>query len=100
MLKVLTFESTYAAYDAIQVASADEIAMGDVILIPSERVVGVADTWPVAVTLAYGSLHVVMPGKWESIVSCFPAGTVSAAISLALSLGFPVPTEAEKWGND
>jgi hypothetical protein len=35
----------------------DEIQKGDVLLIPTEHVVGIADTWPWAITEAHGDLH-------------------------------------------
>lgn len=53
--KVHTFSSTGRAYDACQ---GDEIKNGDILLIPSEKVVGLAWTWPVAVTVEYGALHI------------------------------------------
>lgn len=54
------FESTGEAYDATQ--TEDAIKDGDLLLIPSERVVGIADTWPVAVTVEFGKLHTIVDG--------------------------------------
>lgn len=54
------FESTGEAYDACQTEEA--IKTGDILLIPSERVVGIADTWPVAVTVEHGHLHFPVDG--------------------------------------
>lgn len=51
------FDTTADAYDACQ---CDEyITMGDILLIASERVVGIAATWPMAVTPNAGALHTI-----------------------------------------
>lgn len=55
---VHTFDSTRDAYEACQNGGA---LPGDVLVIPSERVIGIADTWPVAATNAAGVLHQVAP---------------------------------------
>lgn len=49
------FASTGEAYDATQCD--DEIRNGDVLVIVPEGVVGIADTWPFAVTKNFGELH-------------------------------------------
>lgn len=49
------FDSTGEAYDATQCC--EEIKDGDMLVIHSERVVGLAQTWPLAVTPAHGALH-------------------------------------------
>lgn len=49
------FDSTEEAYDACQCD--DTIQKGDLLLIESEGVVGIADTWPMAVTAKRGELH-------------------------------------------
>lgn len=54
------FHTSGEAYDACQCR--DDIENGDVLVIVSERVVGVADTWPVAVTLEAGKLHTPAEG--------------------------------------
>lgn len=53
------FPSTAQAYDACQCD--DSIKKGDLLVIESEKVVGIADTWPVAVTDERGSLHQFCP---------------------------------------
>ena len=58
--RVHHFASTHEAYDACQ--TDDSIATGDTLVIESERVVGVADTWPFAVTAECGDLHIMAPG--------------------------------------
>lgn len=83
------FETTGEAYDATQCR--DDVASGDVLVVESEFVVGVADTWPVAVTLACGHLH--SPSAGFSLAECLAgraaAGGIEAALALAASLGYP-----------
>ncbi|TPL42589.1 hypothetical protein [Mesorhizobium sp. B2-4-5] len=63
-IKVHFFDSTGEAYDATQ---CDEtIQNGDVLIIPDEKVVGLADTWPVAVTKQAGHLHSLADGNFET----------------------------------
>lgn len=54
------FSRTGFAYDACQCD--EQIQDGDILLIPNEGVVGVADTWPVAVTEERGCLHALKDG--------------------------------------
>ena len=56
------FSNSNEAYDACQVGETDadiEVNVGDILIIPSEMVVGVCDTWPIAVTPVHGALHKV-----------------------------------------
>jgi len=55
--KCFVFDSTEEAYGACQ--TRDDIKNGDMLVIPSEQVVGLAGTWPVAVTDEHGELHFV-----------------------------------------
>jgi len=52
------FNSTGEAYDETQCN--DDIKFGDVLVIRREKVVGVADAWPIAVTKKAGNLHTLM----------------------------------------
>ena len=54
------FGSTGEAYNACQCR--DDIATGDLLIIPSERVVGIADAWPIAITAESGELHTPAEG--------------------------------------
>lgn len=56
---VHTFSSTGQAYNDTQ--TNENIKTGDILHIPSEGVVGMADTWPVAVTKNSGQLHAYGP---------------------------------------
>jgi hypothetical protein len=55
------FDSTGEAYDACQCD--EKISTGDALVIESEQIVGLAYTWPVAITEAYGVLHTVLSGN-------------------------------------
>ena len=63
-LYIWTFDSTGEAYDACQ--SSDAILKGDILLIAGERVIGIADTWPVAITKRSGKLHHAIEGECGS----------------------------------
>jgi hypothetical protein len=54
-IKVHSFNSSESAYNCCQCD--ESIEDGDVLYVESEGVVGVAYTWPFAVTSASGSLH-------------------------------------------
>ena len=75
------FDSTGEAYDACQTGEAEK---GDLLWIPSEGVVGVADTWPFAVTCQYGKLHVTDDSPEAA---AYLPDAVAAAVKLAQALG-------------
>ena len=54
-MKTHYFDSTKEAYDCTQCDEA--VQRGDILVIQSEKVVGVSDTWPIAVTKIAGELH-------------------------------------------
>lgn len=55
-IRIHHFDDTSEAYDCSQYR--DDIEMGDVLVVESEKVVGfLLAAWPVAVTVEYGSLH-------------------------------------------
>lgn len=62
-MKMHKFPTTSDAYDDTQCGvtyedgSQIEVKNGDLLLIDAEKVVGVTDTWPFAVTVAHGQLH-------------------------------------------
>lgn len=54
------FRSTEEAYDACQCGNdfkGTDVNRGDLLIIPSKGVVGMVDTWPIALTYAGGELH-------------------------------------------
>ncbi|MGW3153773.1 hypothetical protein [Streptomyces sp. NPDC001089] len=87
---VHTFGSTFQAYNATQ---CDEtIRDGDVLLIKPEKAIGIAWTWPFALTPSIGELHVTTADPRTREGGIFAAG-VKRAEQLALELGWRiVPT--------
>ncbi|QNE07807.1 hypothetical protein [Croceicoccus marinus] len=83
--RIHAFETTGNAYDAVQTDEA--IGTGDTLLIFGEAVVGVALTWPFAVTAECGHLHQVAP-KTDDTLDAFAAslGVEHAAIERAAEL--------------
>ena len=57
MCPIWIFDSSGEAYDACQCR--DEIKTGHILIVPNEKVVGIAHTWPIAVTVERGNLHEV-----------------------------------------
>ena len=62
--RIHAFASTGNAYDAVQ--TDETIAAGDTLLILDERVVGVAMTWPFAITAEPGKVHAVCAPGWRN----------------------------------
>jgi hypothetical protein len=74
----------------------ETIAAGDTLLILDERVVGVAMTWPFAITAEPGKLHAVCEpcagetlGHIETALDV-PDGSIARACRLARTLGFAI----------
>lgn len=90
-----TFDSTAEAYDATQCS--DDIETGAPLLVESEQVVGLAYTWPFAVTVAAGEFH-TMGGDpaWFLADAGITADQVAAAVAVADVRGFPVA----QWARD
>lgn len=91
-MKIWSFDNTGDAYDATQCDS--EIRKGDVILVLSERVVGLADTWPVAISEACGHLHKANEGQTgKYLLENEMDHNLPEAMKLATSLGFELVDE-------
>lgn len=92
--RIHAFGSTGNAYEAVQ--TDETIAAGETLLILDERVVGVAMTWPFAITAKPGKLHAVCePGAGESLEHIekalgVPDGSIARACRLARTLGFAI----------
>lgn len=82
------FPSTSAAYDACQCD--DRVATGDVLLVESEQVAGVAHTWPFAVTAQAGQLHQLAPGYTAADVDPRCGVGAAEACRLAAARGWPL----------
>ena len=94
------FASTGNAYDATQ---CDEtIQTGDTLIVLAENVVGVAMTWPFAVTTAQGKLHALSaPRDGETLADLARSLHVSVAdfehaAEIARRLGFPLDPQVER----
>jgi hypothetical protein len=91
-MKTHAFDSTGEAYDAVQCD--DDIGNGDVLDVASEGVVGLAYTWPVAVTAEAGKLHRIgsKPGALEGVMgdAGWSKEQVRAAVALAVERGHEV----------
>ena len=57
MQTIHKFDTTGEAYNAVQFDQ--EIKNGDFLFVPSEQVLGIAYTWPFALTKNHGALHTV-----------------------------------------
>ncbi|MGE8136401.1 hypothetical protein ACQKO5_22665 [Novosphingobium subterraneum] len=92
--RIHAFASTGNAYDAVQ--TDESIAAGDTLLVLDDRVVGVAMTWPFAITAVPGKLHAVCePGADETLghiekALAVPDGSIARACRLARTLGFAI----------
>ena len=107
-MKIYYYEDTSSAYDDTQSQYLNEVVNGDILVIESEKVVGVADTWPVSVTSERGELHSL---KEEStIIGIIPdmleysklsvdelKASFSSAIELAKSKGFEISKQSNEY---
>lgn len=88
-MAIHTFGSSSEAYDAVQ--TSEHIRDGDILHIPFEEVVGVAYTWPFAVTYNNGSLHCKqLTSMWEQVCAStgIPVEKVQAAVTFASQQGY------------
>jgi hypothetical protein len=86
-----SYVSSAAAYDGCQTDR--RVADGDTLIIERERVVGLAATWPVAVTVATGQLHsILQDGSVERLAADlhWEREQIVAAVDLALARGWEV----------
>ena len=99
--RIHAFASTGNAYDAVQ--TDETIAAGDTLLILDEGVVGVAMTWPFAITAEPGKLHAVRePGGGETLGHIeraldVPDGSIARACRLARTLGIAIDAGLVPW---
>lgn len=81
------FESSAEAYDSTQIGETDggvRVEMGDILIIPSEKIVGVCDTWPFAVTKECGSLHAVK--DWAAFYKDHPSPSIKSYVIQAVAI--------------
>ena len=91
--RIHSFETTGNTYDAVQTDEA--IATGDTLLVIGEAVVGVALTWPFAVTDEAGHLHQVAPKAGDTLDAFAGSlgvdpSAITRAVTLARQLGFEI----------
>lgn len=108
--RILYFETSREAYDASQTGLAwvpgvdegdgeeVEVVNGDILVVRSEGVVGVCDTWPTCVTEHTGALHGIVRMEFlADRLSGVSARDVRAAIQVARELLLPVARVVELW---
>ena len=81
-VRVWTFANSGDAYDMTQCD--EDLKTGDVLLIPSEKVVGITNTWPLAITKEMGQLHGVEEG--HKIEDLLPSDTDKDYLNKALKV--------------
>ena len=81
-VRVWTFANSGDAYDMTQCD--EDLKTGDVLLIPSEKVVGITYTWPLAITKEMGPLHGVEEG--HKIEDLLPSDTDKDYLNKALKV--------------
>lgn len=93
------FRMSGEAYDACQTGihyafdGEYEVKTGDLLVIEKEKVIGIADTWPVAVTKERGHFHEPMAGVslYECLEGRLPEmDAIAEAKKLAAERGWPV----------
>lgn len=88
-MKIYQYSTSGQAYDAIM-CEADGIKTGDIVVIKSERVVGLAWAWPIAVTAEHGELHLTNK-PISAIADCeITADQIEAACTVARLYGYPL----------
>lgn len=91
MARFFHFDDSGSAYDATQCD--EDIKNGDGLVCFADRVIGLADTWPVAITVEAGKLH---SAKDSGYFHRFPLAQVQAVVMAAHAAGWAVdPLVAE-----
>lgn len=89
------FQDTRDAYDACQCD--ERIKNGDALLIGGSQVVGLAGTWPIAVTAASGGLHLPEDGVDVADLMGITREKITFAINLARSRGYSLADWAKEF---
>lgn len=85
--KIYHFDTSLEAYNAAQTDEA--INDGDVLIIESEKVVGLVGDFPLAITKSLGQLHALTDGDTFAKLGFAPK-SIALAIDAAKTLGFPL----------
>lgn len=91
--RIHAFATSGNAYDGVQ--TDDRIATGDLLLVLDKAIVGIAMTWPFAVTTEAGNLHQIAgktgeTGEHLATSLGVEAAAIATAIALARQLGFAI----------
>ena len=88
------FDSSGQAYDRCN--SDEHMHTGRVFIVESEKIVGIAWAWPIAVTQESGQLHTSTtdPRSWDDEPAI--SASVETAINLAKSKGWPLAPWAQE----
>ena len=92
VINVHIFDDSVEAYGHCQWD--DEVHTGDVLVIPSEGIVGIAHTWPVAVTVEHKELHRA-GSEWSGAEAKITDQQIANAIKIAKEHGFPINSEVK-----
>lgn len=89
-MKTHHFDDTGYAYDACQ--TDENIKTGDILICERDQVIGIADVWPVAITIKNGELHTVDPKYIQDWMKDrgITKNSIITAIKIALSKYWPV----------
>lgn len=88
------FRTTDEAYDHTRWS--EKISGGDLLIVPSEGVIGIAHDWPVAVTASRGQLHACTSGYAFTI---FHPSIIFAAIYEARARGYELDHTFARFAN-
>ncbi len=100
------FDSTSEAYDATQCGTNwhtdEDINFCDILIIESEKVIGLAYTWPLSISKEHGELHQTTKGHALIDIlytsnKCIPEGFTQAMISAAIIEAMML-SETKGWG--
>lgn len=89
-MTTFAFSSSSTAYGHCQWD--EEIKTGDTLLICGEGVVGLAWTWPLAVTVKDGEFHTIIPGETAALLADakITVEQAKAAVAVAVSYGYEI----------
>lgn len=92
MMIVHMFKTTEEAYDAVQTG---KVKAGSIMMSLEEQVIGIADTWPISITVTHGQFHQlrdeVDPNELKILREM--AENIKSAALLAQRLDWPL----EQW---
>ncbi len=95
MITMHAFSTTSKAYDG---CNNGKVKNGELLFIAHRKVIGIADTWPVAITKEEGTLHGVRDGvRWEEVEV---ARRFPEAVRMAVRMANELDWEVAAWANE